>query len=210
MAVTRTILPRKGLIQSQHGLTGYESDQDNNWALLDANIAFLSDLQFSDLGMNGVVSGFGISSSSTLTPGIAPGILYAQGARYAPATTPALAAAAPSASSYLFYNSVSGFYYQASPVGATGGDALIGRVTTNASAVTGVVGATRVFGWVSAAASAAGNFTMAHMLGRKPVGAIIQMTSGGSIWFQPAALWDATNLCLTASGAGATASVQIW
>src|SRR5439155_22214616 len=28
MAVTRTVLPRKGLVQPQHGLTGYEADQD--------------------------------------------------------------------------------------------------------------------------------------------------------------------------------------
>jgi hypothetical protein len=45
MAVTRTILPRKGLIQSQHGLTSYEADQDQNWELLDANVAFMADLE---------------------------------------------------------------------------------------------------------------------------------------------------------------------
>src|SRR5881396_3158231 len=45
MAVTRTILPRKGLVQPQHGLTGYEADQDANWLLLDANVAFLSDVE---------------------------------------------------------------------------------------------------------------------------------------------------------------------
>jgi hypothetical protein len=210
MAVTRTVLPRKGLIQSQHGLTGYEADQDANWALLDANIAFVSDLQFGDLGMNGVVSGFALSGSSTLTPSLAIGVLYAQGARCAPATPPALAPAPPGATSYLFYNSASGFYYQASPVAAAAGDALLGIVTASASAVTAVVPATRVFGAVSAAPSASGNFTLAHLLGRKPVGAIIQMTSTGSIWFQSAAPWDGTNLYLAASGAGVTASVQLW
>lgn len=210
MAVTRTILPRKGLIQSQHGLTGYEADQDANWALLDANVAFVSDLQFGDLGMNGVVSGFTLSVSSTLTPGAAVGVLYAQGLRYAPARPPSLAPAPASATSYLFYNSVSGFYYQASPVGANAGDALVGKITTSASAVTAVAAATRIFGSVSAAASASGNFTVAHLLGRKPVGAIIQMTSSGAIWFQAAAPWDATNLYLAASGTGATALVQVW
>ncbi len=88
MAVTRTILPRKGLVQPQHGLTGYEADQDANWLLLDTNVAFLSDVetpQTSDLGINGVVSGFTLSASSSLTPGVASGILFAQGSRYAPA-----------------------------------------------------------------------------------------------------------------------------
>ena len=74
MAVTRTILPRKGLVQPQHGLTGYEADQDANWLLLDTNVAFLSDVetpQTNDLGINGVVSGFTLSASSSLTPGLA-------------------------------------------------------------------------------------------------------------------------------------------
>lgn len=210
MAVTRTVLPRKGLIQSQHGLTGYEADQDANWALLDANVAFISDLQFGDMGINGVVSGLTPSVSSTLTPGLGVGILYAQGLRYAPATPPSLPAAPPSATIHLFYNSGSGFYYQTSPVGSAAGDALIGRVTTNASAVTGVLGATRIFGSVNAAAAASGNFTLPHLLGRKPVGAVIQMTSSGSIWFQAATPSDATNLYLTASGAGTTALVEVW
>ncbi len=210
MAVTRTILPRKGLIQSQHGLTQYESDQDANWALLDANIAFVSDLQFGDLGMNGVVSGFALSVSATLTPVLGVGVLYAQGLRHGPATPPALAASPPSTTSYLFYNSVSGFYYQTSPVGATAGDALIGKITTSASAVTAVVNATRIFGSVSASGTASGNFTVPHLLGRKPVGAIIQMTSSGSIWFQAATPWDATSLYLAASGAGTTALVEVW
>src|SRR5713226_8324646 len=100
MAVTRTILPRKGLIQPQHGLTGYEADQDANWALLDANVAFVSDLQFSDLGMNGVVSGFQLSTGVALTPGLTSGVLYAQGKRYAPVVAPSLWAAPAGATSY--------------------------------------------------------------------------------------------------------------
>ncbi|HEV2425892.1 MAG TPA: hypothetical protein VGZ29_13770 [Terriglobia bacterium] len=210
MAVTRTILPRKGLIQSQHGLTGYEADQDANWAVLDASVAFVSDLQFGDLGINGVISGFTLSVSSTLTPGVSVGVLYAQGVRYAPATLPSLAPAPASATSYLFFNSISGFYYQTGPAGANAGDALLGKITTSASAVTAAVAATRIFGSVSAAASGSGNFTVSHLLGRKPVGAIIQMTSSGSIWFQAAAPWDATNVYLAASGAGTTALVEVW
>src|SRR5271157_3501156 len=93
MAVTRTVLPRKGLIQSQHGLTSYEADQDQNWALLDANVAFMSDLPitpFLELGFDGLISGFVLSSSSTLVPGITGGVLYAQGVGYAAATAPTL------------------------------------------------------------------------------------------------------------------------
>lgn len=210
MAVARTLLPRKGLIQSQHGLTGYESDQDANWALLDANIAFVSDLQFGDLGINGVVSGFALSVSATLTPNLAAGVLYAQGVRYAPSTSSALAPAPANAVWYLFYNSATGFYYQSGAVGAAPGDALLGKVTAGATAITAVAGATRIFGSVSVAPSGGGNFTVPHLLGRKPVGAIIQMTSSGSIWFQGATQWDATNLYLAASGAGAAAVVQVW
>jgi hypothetical protein len=210
MAVTRTILPRKGLIQSQHGLTGYEADQDANWALLDAKVAFVSDLQFSDLGMNGVVSGFQLSVSSILTPGLTPGVLYAQGTRYAPVTAPGLSAAPAGTTSYLFYNASSGFYYQAAAVGAASGDALIGKVTASTSAVTQVTGAASIFGYLSLSATAAGNFTVPHLLGRKPLGVVILMTSSGAIWFQLSVPFDATNLYLTSSGAGVTAAAQVW
>ena len=210
MAVTRTILARKGLIQSQHGLVGYEADQDANWALLDANVAFVSDLEFPDLGMNGVVSGFGLSLSSSLTPGLTAGVLYAQGLRYAPAAAPALGAAAPNTTSYLFYNSASGFYYQLSAVVAAGGDALIGRVVTSAAAVTAVTAATKIFGYVTVSTGGSGNLTVPHLLGRKPLGAVLLMTSAGSLWFQPATLFDTANLYLAASAAGVTGAVQVW
>ena len=210
MAVTRMILARKGLIQSQHGLTGYEADQDANWALLDANVAFLSDLPFRDLGINGVVSGFQLGVSSTLTPGLTTGVLYAQGIRYAPASAPVLAGAPANSTSYLFYNSASGFYYQSSPAGALPSDALMGNVLTTSVSVTGVRAATAVFGYVSAAGSGPGSFAVPHLLGRKPVGAVILMTSGGAIWFQTPTLFDATNLYLVASGSNTTAAIQVW
>ena len=212
MAVTRTVLPRKGLVQPQHGLTGYEADQDANWLLLDTNVAFLSDVaapQAGDLGINGVVSGFTLSASSSLTPGLAGGVLFAQGSRYAPASALVPPAAPASAANYLFYNSSSGFYYQAGAAGANAGDALIGKIITSAAAVTSVTQATRVYGQVSLAPGAPGNFTVAHLLGRAPIGAVIQMTSTGSIWFQPA-MFDATNLYLVASAGGITGKVQVW
>jgi hypothetical protein len=210
VAVTRTVLPNTGLIQPQHGLTNYEADQDANWALLDSMTA-LSGQQAEDLGLNGVYSGFTLSTSATLVPGLAIGVLYAQGKRYAPTSPPTLAPAPASASNYLFYNSTTGFYYQTSPVGATAGDALIGKVTTSSSAVTAVVQGTKVFGSVAAAPSVVGIFTLQHYLGRLPIAAMIQMTSGGAIWFQ-AARYDATNLYLvSSSGAGdVTAQVVLW
>src|SRR2546423_11490508 len=115
MAVTRTVLPRKGLVQPQHGLTGYEADQDANWLLLDTNVAFLSDVetpQTSDVGINGVVSGFTLSASSSLAPAVASGILFPQGDRYAPASAPVPPAAPPNAASYPFDNWASDLYYQ--------------------------------------------------------------------------------------------------
>jgi hypothetical protein len=210
MAVTRTILPRKKLVQPQHGLTGYEADQDANWALLDANVAFVSDLQFSDLGMDGVVSGFQLGASSTLTPGLTRGVLYSQGKRYAPVVAPGLAAAPSSATSYLFYNAISSFYYQAGAVGATSGDALVGKVASSASAITQVTGSTPIFGYVNVSAAGAGNFTVPHLLGRKPLGAVILMTSSGTLWFQSPVLFDGVNLYLAGSGAGVTAAIQVW
>jgi len=213
MAVTRTVLPRKGLIQSQHGLTSYESDQDQNWALLDANVAFISDLPvslFQPLGCNGLVSGFVLSTSSTLVPGITSGALFAQGEAYAPTSAPTLGPAPATQTSYLFYNSTGGFYYQTGAVGANAGDALVGIVTTNATTVTAVQAATTIFGAVSVASSAAGNGTIPHQLGRAPLCAIIQMTSAGALWFQSPTNYDGTNIYFVASDAGVTGRVIVW
>ena len=213
MAVTRTVLPRKGLIQSQHGLTSYEADQDQNWTLLDANVAFVSDLPvslFQPLGCNGLVSGFVLSTSSTLVPGITSGVLFAQGVDCAPAIAPTLGPAPANQASYLFYNSNAGFYYQTGAVGAQSGDALVGVVTTNATTVVAVQQATPIYGWINIASAAAGNGSVAHLLGRAPLCAIIQMTSGGAIWFQTPTSYDGTRVYFVASDAGVTARVIVW
>src|SRR2546423_380620 len=108
MAVTRTILPRKGLVQPQHGLTGYEADQDANWLLLDTNVAFLWEVPppgAGDLEITGVVSGSPLSAAPSLTPGLAGGVLFAQGNRSPPASAPVPPAAPANAANYLFYNS---------------------------------------------------------------------------------------------------------
>jgi hypothetical protein len=250
MAIVRTVLPRKGLVQPQHGLTGYEADQDGNWSLLDSNIAFMSDLKeaasqnanqvlagpvsgaaavpsfrslaaadlplaailgstlAAALGINGVVSGFTLGTGTNLTPSLGAGVLFAQGSIYAPLGTPAVPPAPAGATSYLFYNSGQGFYWSSSGVGTNAGDALIGQVVTSANGVTAATQATKIMGQVALSPSGAGNFTVQHFLGRKPVGAVIQLTSTTLIVFQ-STMYDATNLYLNAAGAG-SGSVLMW
>lgn len=221
MAVVRTVLPRKGIVQPKHG-DPYETDIDANWQKLDAIVQDSADVQaavtaagtveslMKDLGWSGIISGFTLSTSATLTPGLTVGVLYAQGKRYAPASAPSPGAAPANSTSYLLYNGTTGFYYQGSAVGATVGDALLGRVTTSATAVTAVVQATKIYGQVSAAPSTPGNFSVEHFLGRAPVGAVIRMTSGGAIWFQNPTDVDGTKLYLVASDSEVTAKVLLW
>jgi hypothetical protein len=220
MAIVRTVLPRKGIIQPRHG-DNYESDLDTNWSLIDALLQDSADVQsavleagtvetwLNDRGVAGVVSGFALSTSATLTPGLTAGVLYAQGKRYAPASAPNPGAAPASSTSYLFYNSTTGFYYNLTGTPATAGDALLGQVATNSTAVTAVIPATKLWGFVALAPSAAGDFTVPHFLGRAPIGAQVVMKSGGAIWFQ-STKWDETNLYLVASAEGLSAEVQVW
>jgi hypothetical protein len=220
MAIVRTVLPRKGIVQPKHG-DNYETDLDQNWQTIDNLLQDAGDVEaavlaagtvealLQDLSISGVVSGFALSTSATLTPGLTTGVLYAQGKRYAPATAPNPGPAPANQTAYLFYNGTTGFYYQTSPAGATAGDALIGKVVTDGSRVTSVTDSTKLWGWISLTPSAPGDFTVEHYLGRAPLGAIIGMCSGGAIWWQDA-WWDDTNLYLVASGVDVTAGVQIW
>jgi hypothetical protein len=218
MAIVRTILPRKGFVQPQHGLTQYEGDMDSNMSMLDANVAFMSDLAsvadtlVGDLGLNGVVSGFQLATSNTLYPSVANGVLYANGSRYAP-TDPTLEAAPTNTTSYLFYqqeNWPSSYYYRSVLAALTPGDAFIGIVVTNGAQVTNVTQATSLFGQILAAPTSPGNFTVPHLLGRVPIGAQIRMTSPGAIWWQSPTDMDGVNLYLVTSDAGVTAKVQVW
>lgn len=54
-----------------------------------------------------------------------------------------------------------------------------------------------------------GPFTVAHTLGHTPCVVLIQMTSDGEIWFQPAR-YDATTIYLEASDGGITGKAFIW
>ena len=218
MAIVRTVLPRKGFVQPQHGITQYESDMDTNLSLLDSNVAFLSDLAsvvdtlVGDLGLNGVVSGFQLDCSNSLCPCMRNGILYANGSRYAP-TDPTLDPAPANATSFLFYqqeNWPSSYYYRPVLAALNPGDAFIGVIVTNGTRVTNVTQATSLFGQIPVAPSGPGNFTVPHLLGRTPIGAQIRMTSPGAIWWQSPTDVDDVNLYLVASDAGVTAKVQVW
>ncbi|MBZ5516115.1 MAG: hypothetical protein LAN62_14960 [Acidobacteriia bacterium] len=221
MAIVRTVLPRKGIIQPKHG-DNYETDLDTNWMLIDSLLQDSADVQsaidaagmvetwLNDRGVCGVVSGFTLTTSATLTPGLVTGVLYAQGKRYAPSEAPNPGPAPASSTSYLFYNSASGFYYNLTGIAAATGDAFLGSLVSDSTHVTAVTNATKLYAQVAAAPGAAGSFALAHRLGRIPAGAVIQMTSAGAIWFQSPTLYDSTNLYLAASDAGVTAKVLVW
>jgi len=221
MAVVRTVLPRKGIIQPRHG-DNYEADLDANWQVIDSSLQDAADVQeavvaagtvatwLADRGLSGVISGFALATSATFTPGLAAGVLYAQGNRYAPSTAPAPGAAPASSTSYLWWNSITGFYYNLTGAPASTGDAFLGSISTDSTQVTDVNNATKVFAQIAVSAAAAGNFSWPHNLGRAPAGVLIYMTSGGALWFQPSNLFDSVNLYLVASDAGLTANVQVW
>lgn len=220
MAVVRTVLPRKGIIEPQHG-SNYETDMDTNWQIIDSLLQDANDVQNSvtaagtiaawlkDRGISGVISGFTLATSANLIPGLSAGVLYAQGARSAP-TTPAPGSAPASSTSFLWWNSITGFYFNLTGIPAMTGDAFLGSVTTDPTHVTAVTNATKIYGRLAVTASAPGNFSFNHNLGRAPLGAMIYMTSGGALWFQPGTMFDASNLYLTASDVGITASIQVW
>lgn len=220
MAVVRTVLPRKGIIDPQHG-SNYETDLDTNWVIIDSLLQDANDVHnaitaagtvaawLMDTGLSGVVSGFTLSTSANLTPGLSSGVLYAQGARFAP-SAPAPGAAPANSTSYLWWDSTTGFSFNLTGTPPVSGDAYLGSVTTDASHVIAVAGATRIYGRIGVTAAAAGSFAIPHRLGRVPLGAIIYMTSGGALWFQAGTMFDSANLYLVASDVGITASLQLW
>lgn len=58
-------------------------------------------------------------------------------------------------------------------------------------------------------ATAPGNLTVPHSLGRIPVAAKLMITAP-ELWWQEPTLWDAVNLYLVASAAGASAKIVVW
>jgi hypothetical protein len=220
MAIIRTVLPRKGIIQPRHG-DNYEADLDTNWQLIDSLLQDAADVQaavqtagtvaawLNDLTLSGVISGFDLSASATLIPALTPGILYAQGARYAPGSI-TLNPAPANSTSYLWWNAVTGFVYGLTGLPPHQGDAYLGCLTTDSSHITSAECSTKIYGQVQVSAASPGNFSLPHKLGRTPLGALVYPTSPGSVWFQLATQFDATNLYLVASDSDVTAKVQIW
>ena len=220
MAVVRTVLPRKGIIEPQHG-SNYEADLDANWLTIDTLLQDANDVQnaiiaagtvaawLTDTGLSGVVSGFTLGTSANLTPDLSTGVLYAQGTRWAP-LAPAPGAAPANCTSYLWWDPSSGFSFNLTGTPPMSGDAYLGSVTTDASHVIAVAGATKIHGRLTVTIATPGNFSLPHKLGRVPLGATIYMTSGGQIWFQAPTMFDGTNLYLVASDAGLTASIEVW
>ena len=92
---------------------------------------------------------------------------------------------------------VTNLYLEASDAGITG-EAEVWAVPTLPKPVE-----------IALAPSAPGNFTVAHGLGSTPKVVLIQMTSGGQIWFQTAR-YDSINLYLVASDAGLTGYAEMW
>ncbi len=86
-------------------------------------------------------------------------------------------------------------------------DGLNANYTTGAG---GGGGSSLIFLTEVMAPSEPGNFQVAHGLTKVPTGAIIQMTSGGQIWFQSPILWDSSNVYLVASDGGLTGFVQVF
>jgi hypothetical protein len=94
-------------------------------------------------------------------------------------------------------------------------------LTASSSVVTGVAelwtgggggggGAISTITVLSIPSTSAGNFTIAHGAPATPKAVVMEMTSAGAIWFQSPTEYDGTNLYLTASDAGLTASAKVF
>jgi hypothetical protein len=83
----------------------------------------------------GVIAGFVLGVGSGLAPSITKGALFAQGILYRPAEAPALPAAPAGQMSWLYYNSITGFYWQPGLGPVMADDAFLGWVLADASQV---------------------------------------------------------------------------
>jgi phage tail sheath gpL-like len=73
-----------------------------------------------------------------LIPELSKGVLFAQGQMYRPDAAPVLQAAPPDQVSYLYYSSVSGWYWSASGTPTVADDACVGWVATTADEIIAV------------------------------------------------------------------------
>ena len=164
---------------------------------------------FGDLGLNGVTTGFTLDISETLVPALTTGVLYAHGRRIAPLADPPVPAAPDDTTSNLFFSYFQGFYYSSDVFGNSADDAYIGQVVAASGAIASVVQSTKLFGSIAYSLSGSSNASIPHLLGRVPVGAIIQPESANAPVWQSSAHYDNTNLLVTATGTG-TGLIQVW
>ncbi len=93
-----------------------------------------------------VIGGFVLSPpASGLTPAITIGVLFAQGIMYRPDLPPVLPSAPPNQRSWLYYNSIGGFYWRATQSPTDPEDAFLGWAVANA---TDVIAVSRQLVWV--------------------------------------------------------------
>lgn len=127
MAGSRTVLPRKGLVQPQDG-TAYSTDMDANLSLLDANVAFLDDLT-GDPGFE-PTAGAGFTLNISAGKGFLNGAL----ASYAGGTLSLTA----SSTNYVFLDPGAGLQPAFNTSGFLAGHLPIAVVTTDGSGITNI------------------------------------------------------------------------
>lgn len=127
MANPRTVLPRKGIIQPLDG-SAWSADGDANWALLDANIAFMSDLP-SNLG-------YVCTAGTGLTLNIGSGSVMVGGApsSYAGGTLTMVDAS----TNYVYLDPSSSFSPASNTTGFAAGQIPLALVVTSGGSISSV------------------------------------------------------------------------
>lgn len=127
MANPRTVLSRKGLIQPLDG-AAWSADGDANWALLDGNVAFMSDLP--------PAAGYAASAGSGLTLNVAKGVTFSAGTLQSyPGGTLTLTDAA---TNYVYLDPASGFQPAANTTGFASGVIPVATVVCASGAISSV------------------------------------------------------------------------
>jgi hypothetical protein len=127
MASQRKVLPRKGLIQPLDG-SAWSSDGDANWALLDANVAFMSDLPAS--------AGYVVSAGTGLNVNISAGRIMVGGSlvTYAGGTV----TLADNSTNYVFLSPSANYQPTSNTTGFTTGSVPLAQVVTVGGSVSTV------------------------------------------------------------------------
>jgi hypothetical protein len=92
-----------------------------------------------------ILLGLQLGPSSSLTPSLTPGTLYAQGQLFQMTGAPNVPAMPPSSTQQLFCGPTGNLYYASDPTKAIPGDAFIGSVVSNATSVTQVTSVPLLF-----------------------------------------------------------------